>query len=73
MGFLSENLVLLAEERLDYFLSDLNYFSNQRNQQKIESGQFLIEIQQNESRDTRINRDWLILVSLHDKHSKSTI
>ena len=31
----------------------------------------LLEIQQKGSRDTRINRDWLILVLLLVKHSKS--
>ena len=40
---------------------------------KLNQDSFLLEIQQKESRHTRINTDWLILVSLHVKHSKSII
>ena len=65
-----EKFVLLADKRLDSFVSDLRLIFNLQNEQKIESGQLFTSKITASSRDTRIDRDQLALVLLHLRPSK---
>ena len=65
-----ENFEMLADKRLDYFLTGLKLISNLQNQQKTEWGRlFSWKITTEGSHDTRIVRDWLILVAMPLRHS----
>lgn len=59
--------------KLHYFLPDLKLNLDLSNQQQMESGQLLLERQQQGSHETRIVKYWLILVTLNLKHSNSII
>ena len=63
-----ENFVLLPHERLDYFLTKLKLVPNLKNSRKLNQPSFLLERQQQVWRNTRTDRNWLILVALPLKH-----
>ena len=65
----SENVVLLPDKRLDYFLTVLKLVPNIQNSRKLNKASFLLEKEQQGSRDTRIDRNWLIIVALPLIHS----
>ena len=64
----SENALLLPDKRLDYFLTVLKLVPNLESTRKLNKASFLLENQQQGSRDTTIDINWLILVALPLRH-----
>ena len=64
----SENALLLRHKTLDYFLTVLKLVPNLESTRKLNKASFLLENQQQGSRDTTIDINWLILVALPLRH-----
>ena len=64
----SEKALLLPDKRLDYFLTVLKLVPNLESTRKLNKASFLLENQQQGSRDTTIDINWLILVALPLRH-----
>ena len=64
----SENALLLRHKTLDYFLTVLKLVPNLESTRKLNKVSFLLENQQQGSRGTTIDINWLILVALPLRH-----